>query len=153
SGYAHAPSITSVAYSDDHGATWHVGDVVGRSENRGDEQDVYHNPNETEPVELANGHVLFNIRSGSFRHRKLESESPDGVTGWSKPVFVDDLPAPINFASIMRYSKTPEQDKNRLLYSITSSTNIGRKVPRFDEQHLKRFDMAVFVSYDEGRTW
>jgi sialidase-1 len=150
-GYSHFPSVTSVLYSDDHGATWNAGDIVARSTGTGDNPDVYHNPNETEAVELADGHVLFNIRAPSFRHKRLEAESPDGVNHWTKPVFVDDLTEPIDFGSIVRYSKAP--DRNRLLFSICGGHAVGKKKPTFDEQGFIREDMTVFISEDEGKTW
>lgn len=152
-GYHHFPSITAVLYSDDHGTNWQGGDVVARTTGHGDNPNVYHDPNETVAVQLANGSVLFNLRAPSFRHRRLQSTSPDGVGKWSKPEFVEDLPEPICFGSIARLSEKPRDDKNRLLFSIDGGTAIGRKRKNYDEQGFNREDMTVFLSYDEGRTW
>lgn len=152
-GYHHFPSVTAVLYSDDHGTNWQGGDIVAITTGRGDNPGVYHNPNETVAVQLANGSVLFNLRAPSVRHRRLQSTSPDGVTGWSKPVFVEDLPEPICFGSIERLSETPKEDKNRLLFTIDSGTTIGKTKETYDEQGFNREDMAVFLSYDEGKTW
>jgi sialidase-1 len=152
-GYRHFPSMTGVAYSDDHGETWHAGDIVAKTTGRGGDPGVYHDPNETAAVELADGKVLFNIRAPSARHRRLQSVSADGATGWCKPEFVNDLADPIVFGSLARLSTIPQSDRNRLLFSIDTGTTISKKAKAYDEQGFKREDMAVFMSYDEGKTW
>jgi sialidase-1 len=152
-GYHHRPSLNSVVYSDDHGKTWQAGDNVAKTTGRGDDPTVYHDPNETAAVELADGKVLFNIRAPSARHRRLQSLSPDGASDWSKPEFIEDLPEPIVFGSIVRFSEIPQDDKNRLLFSIDSGTTPGKKAPSYDQQGFQRTDMAIFLSYDEGKTW
>lgn len=151
-GYAHQPSMTALTFSDDDGATWQTGEIVARTTGRGADPAFYHNPNETEAVQLADGSVLFAMRAPSARQRKLLSTSPDGATGWSRPRFAEDLPEPVNFGSIRRLSEKPASDKNRLLYSITGSLETRReKAP--DEKSCQRQDMTVFLSYDEGKTW
>ncbi len=152
-GYHHRPSVNAALYSDDHGTNWHGGDIVAKTTGRGDDPAVYHDPNETVAVELADGKVLFNIRAPSARHRRLQSLSPDGATGWSKPEFVEDLPEPIVFGSIIRFSEMPKDDQNRLLFSIDTGTAPGKKAVSYDQQGFQRTDMAVFLSYDEGKTW
>jgi len=151
-GYSHQPSMAAMTFSDDHGASWQTGDIVARTTGLGTNPAVYHNPNETEAVQLADGSVMFIIRAPSAHQRKVFSLSPNGATDWSKPQFVEDLPEPVNFGSIRRLSKKPTSDKNRLLYSITGSLETRRaKSP--DEKSCKREDMTVFLSYDEGQTW
>ena len=152
-GYAHHPSLTSVTYSDDHGASWHAGDIVAQTTGRGDDPKVYHDPNETSAVQLADGKVLFNIRAPSAHHHRLQSVSADGATGWSKPEFVEDLPDPIVFGSIVRLSEKPHSDQNRLLFSIDTGTAITKKKKDYDDQGFQRTDMGIFMSLDEGKTW
>ncbi len=152
-GYHHYPSVTAVLYSDDHGSNWQGGDIVATTTGRGNDPEVYHDPNETVAVQLANGSVLFNLRAPSSRHRRLQSVSLNGASEWSKPEFVEDLPEPICFGSIERLSEEPKDGKNRLLFSIDAGTTIGRKKKSYDEQGFNREDMTVFLSYDEGRTW
>ena len=89
----------------------------------------------------------------SARHRRLQSISLDGISGWSEPEFVEDLPEPICFGSLARLSEQTGGGKNCLLFSIVSGTAIGRKKNNYDEQGFQREDLAVFLSYDEGRTW
>ena len=131
-GYHHRPSVNAVLYSDDHGKTWQGGDIVARTTGRGDDPNVYHDPNETVAVELADGSVLLNIRAPSARHRRLQSVSPDGATGWSKPEFVEDLPDPICFGGIARLSEKAKSDKNLLLFSIDTGTTHGKKAASKD---------------------
>ncbi len=152
-GYHHAPSITAVLYSDNHGTNWQGGDIVAVGTGSGSDTNLFHNPNETVAVQLADGSVLFNLRTGSWRHRKLQSVSADGVTGWSRPEFIEDLLEPICFPGIARLSEIPPDDKNRLVFSIDTGTKIGKKKPSYDDQGFNREDMGVFVSYDEGKTW
>ncbi len=153
-GYQHHPSITVLIYSDDHGATWKAGDVVAKGTGRGESPEVYHDPNETSAVELADGRVLLNIRAPSMRHRRLQTVSADGVSGWSKPEFVEDLMDPIVFGSIVRLASAPnEKDRQRLLFSIDTGTEITKKAKAGDEQGFKRENLSVFMSEDNGRTW
>jgi len=81
----HRPSVSSLIYSDDHGESWHCGDLVART------TDALRYPSETAAVELSDGRVLFNMRTESDPHRRLVSISPDGVTAWSEPAFDDAL--------------------------------------------------------------
>ncbi|MGC3966856.1 MAG: sialidase family protein [Pirellulales bacterium] len=82
-GHAHRPSVTSTIYSDDHGRTWHAGDIAVPN------TDEWVFPNETVVVELADGRVMLNVRSESKNHRRIVTISPDGATGWSTPKFDD----------------------------------------------------------------
>jgi sialidase-1 len=145
SGHQHSPSVTAVIYSDDAGKTWKRGDIVARSSEGGTPaQEVWHDPNEAEAVQLADGSVLINMRTRTGeRRRRIQSISPDGATGWSKPEFVDDLYEPTCMGSIQRYSKAPLQEKNRLLFSN----------PRPPEGKNQRENLTVSLSYDEGKTW
>lgn len=117
-------------YSDDHGATWHVGDVT-------DGPDA----NEDEVVELTDGRVLLDARQndGDFRRRHL---SADGGTSWGadRP---DSIPITPVDGSMIRYSATRDgHDRDRILFSG----------PR-GEDGLNRNGITVWTSYDEGETF
>ncbi len=143
-GNAHRPSILSLLYSDDHGRTWKAGEVVAR------DGEGAINPNETTAVQLADGRVMFNIRSESKEHRRAVSFSKDGVAGWTRPVFVFDLPEPICMASIVRLSEKP--GRNRLLFS--NPHNLDRASGKVSPgQSRDRKNLSVKLSYDEGQTW
>jgi len=134
-GRRHRPSIMSVIYSDDHGRTWHRGEVVARTDEK------FVNPSETVAVELADGRVMLNIRNECARHRRLVSFSKDGATGWTEPAFDETLFEPICFAGIQRLSAKPEAERNRILFVNPNSGSRARR------------NLTVRLSYDEGRTW
>jgi sialidase-1 len=99
----HRPSVVSLLYSDDHGCTWHAGDIVCR---HGDvvAGAAVVNPSETVMAELADGRVLFNSRSESPRQRRLIASSADGVTGWTDRRWDEALLEPICMASLIRHA-------------------------------------------------
>ncbi|HEX3872141.1 MAG TPA: sialidase family protein [Pirellulales bacterium] len=145
-GHAHRPSVTTTVYSDDHGRTWHRGDIAVPNT----EEWIF--PNETVIVELADGRVMLNVRSESKAQRRLVVISPDGATGWSKPRFDDALLEPICMASIVRYSLSPPADKNRILFA--NPNNLERLDGKEKEGGSRdRRKLSVKMSYDEGATW
>lgn len=116
------------AYSDDHGATWQMGEPVGPG---GDE-------NKT--VELNDGTVMLNNRSKPYR---TIAYSTDG--GATYTPFAQDtaLPDPANNASVMRYAPdAPASDPQSswLLFSNTEDT-------------ASRRNLTVKMSCDNGKTW
>lgn len=141
---AHHPSDNAVIYSDDHGKTWKAGDVVGR--NSAEVVD----PSEAIVVELADGRVMFNSRSESKPHRRIVSYSKNGATGWTKPVFHEQLVEPICAASIVRLSAKP--DRNRLLFANPDNLTRadGDVTPG---KSRERKNLSVKLSYDEGASW
>ena len=141
-GNGHGPSVTSAIYSDDHGRTWHAGEIIGL-----DTPDLI-NPNETVIVQLTDGRVMLNIRSASKANRRAIVVSKDGATRWSKPVFHDQLVDPICMASIIRYSDKP----SRLLF--VNPNNLMRADGKEEPgKGRDRKNVSVRLSYDEGRTW
>jgi sialidase-1 len=145
-GNGHGPSVTSVIYSDDHGRTWRAGEIIGL-----DTPDLI-NPNETVAAQLADGRVLFNMRSVSKANRRAISFSRDGATGWSKAVFDEQLPEPICMASIARLTEKPKDDRNRIIFA--NPDNLTRADGR-DTPGLRRDrkNLTIKLSYDEARTW
>lgn len=145
-GHAHRPSVTATIYSDDHGRTWHRGEIAVP------DTDEWIFPNETVAVELADGRVMLNVRSESKRHRRLVTVSPDGATDWSTPQFDDALLEPICMASILRYSARPQDDKNRILFANPHNLERadGKQVAG---KSRDRRNLSIKLSYDEGQTW
>jgi sialidase-1 len=145
-GHAHRPSVTSTIYSDDHGKTWHRGEIAVP------DTDEWIYPNETVAVELADGRVMLNVRSESNRHRRLVTISPDGAADWSTPRFDDVLLEPICMGSIIRYSARPEDDKNRILFA--NPHNLSRADGReIAGKSRDRRNLSIKLSYDEGKSW
>ena len=146
-GHAHRPSITATIYSDDHGRTWQ------RSEVAVPNTDEYVFPNETAAVELADGRVMLNVRTESKENRRLITTSPDGASGWSRPVFHDELLEPICMASTVRLSQRPPSDKNRLLFSNPNTLDPVPGQKAVAGKNRVRKNVSVKLSYDEGQTW
>lgn len=145
-GHAHRPSVTTSIYSDDGGKSWLRGAIAGP--NTAD----WVIPNETCAVQLADGRVLFNMRSESPTHRRLLVSSPDGATDWSQPKFHDQLLEPICMASMARLSEKPTGNKNRLLFSNPDNLarGDGKEAPG---KNRDRKNVSVKLSYDESATW
>ncbi|MFE2159381.1 exo-alpha-sialidase [Streptomyces lydicus] len=118
------------AYSDDHGASWHLGTPVGPR------------MDENKTVELADGRVLLNSRTSSVS-RRLVAYSRDGGLTYSAPAVDDELIDPANNASLLRYDPAAPARLPRahwLLFSNTASTGA-------------RENLTVRVSCDDGETW
>ena len=143
-GNGHGPSVNSTLYSDDHGATWHVGEIAVP------DTPEFPSANETVAVQLADGRVMLNVRTVSTRNRRVVVISKDGATKWSAPHFQEDLPEPICFASIERLSTKKTGGKNRLLFS--NPDNLAR-VDGKDLASKDRINLTVRLSYDEGASW
>jgi sialidase-1 len=143
----HRPSCVSLIYSDDHGRTWQRGEIVVRSE-------FARNPSETLAVELADGSVLFNIRSEADEHRRLVSVSPDGVSGWSTPRFDSQLLEPVCMASLIRYTwpavGAAAGAPGRILFA--NPDNLERTYANWSPA-CDRKQLAVKLSFDDCRTW
>lgn len=145
-GHAHRPSVTSTIYSDDHGKTWQRGEIAIP------DKPPYRWPNETVVVQLVDGRVMLNARSESDAHRRIQTHSPDGATGWSKPVFNDQLLEPICMGSIVRFSRKPDNDKNRIIFA--NPHNLQRADGKAKEGVSRdRRNLSIKLSYDEGKTW
>ena len=139
-GNAHRPSVTATIYSDDHGQTWHAGDIAVPC------TEQWINPNETVAIELADGRVMLNVRSESKTHRRLVTISPDGAIGWSAPKFDNALLEPICMASLIRF------DAKRILFANPDNLTRadGKETPG---KNRDRKNLSVKLSYDDGQTW
>ncbi len=141
----HRPSVTSVIYSDDHGKTWHAGEIAAR------EEDPLLNPNETIALQLADCRVMLNIRNESAEHRRGITFSADGATGWTKPVYDKTLKEPVCMASILRVSTEKTHGKSRIIFANPDNDRDG--VKRANGHGLFRKNLSIKLSYDEGKTW
>ncbi len=144
-GKSHRPSVASVIYSDDAGATWHRGDIVAHTDER------FRFPSEAVAVELAGGRVLLNMRTESDPRRRLVAVSPDGATGWSEPRFDPALLDPQCMASLIRHSRAPEQDRDCVLFA--NPDTLERTLPGLWANAFDRKRLTVKLSCDECRTW
>lgn len=139
----HKPSAAATIYSDDHGKTWQAGDLC--LPNEGD----FGDPNETTITELSDGRVMLVSRSVSKANRKLVTTSPDGATGWTTPVFHDQLWEPICMAGIVAHPSKP----GTLIYSNPHTLNLEKDGTEVPAGRGKRENLSIKLSHDDGKTW
>lgn len=138
-GNAHRPSVCATLFSDDGGGTWQAGEIVaGRA-------DGVPNPSETAIVESAPGRILLNIRNESPLHRRAAAWSAEGATGWTQPVYVEDLEEPVCMGSLTRLPG------GTLLFANPASL---RPIPERPESiNRQREALSLRISTDQGRHW
>ena len=143
-GNGHHPSVSATVYSDDHGATWHRGEIAVPGTPQ------FPDPSETTAVQLVDGRVMLNVRTEARENRRTVVTSQDGAAHWSPPRLQQDLPDPVCFASIVRLSTRKTGGKSRLLFSNPENLTRadGRETVSKDRQNL-----TIHMSYDEGETW
>ncbi|WP_165734199.1 exo-alpha-sialidase [Polaribacter sp. 20A6] len=113
--------------SDDHGKTWYFIDSPIQP------------ADESKIIELADGTLMINARVNGKGIRYVHTSTDEGKTWETKAV--PELIDPGCNASIIRYTSIEDgYKKNRLLFSNAKSEK-------------GRVNMAVRVSYDEGKTW
>ena len=113
-----------VIYSDDQGATWHLGGSTPE-----------HQVNECEVVELDHGDLLLNMRNYDRKHRtRQQATSRDGGVTWQNQRHVPELIEPICQASIRRL-------RDGVLLFSNPASQTGRE------------RMTLRASFDQGKTW
>jgi sialidase-1 len=135
---SHSPSCVATIYSDDYGKTWQRGAIVA------DTSTVISNPNESMPVQLADGTVLLSIRNPGSIKRRAFSTSSDGIKNWSEVRFEDELFDPTCMASIIALAPQNKNDKAAIVFVNPDSRNI--------EKHPRQ-NLTAKLSYDGGYTW
>jgi sialidase-1 len=115
--------------SDDRGKSWRLGGSADDG------------TNESQVVERADGRLLLNMRNHPPRpeNHRLVATSADGGKTLSRAQADPALIEPPAQASLVRFTRRPAQDRDRLLFSNPAST--------------RRERMTVRVSHDEGATW
>ncbi len=138
----HRPAVVSVLYSLDGGSTFRLGPIIGDTAQAGDF-------NETSAVQLEDGSVMLNIRTGALRddtggyvhpgycYRSI-SVSPDGVGGYSAPYLDKNLLDPVCYGSTAAYNI------EGLPYGVLFVNC---------EHPSKRENLVVKLSLDGGRTY
>lgn len=116
------------AYSDDHGATWKMGNPVGPG---GDE-------NKT--VELSDGRIMLNNRSKPYR---TIAYSTDGGVNYTPFTQDTNLTDPANNASVIRYAPDAPASDPKSKWLLFSNT----------EDSASRRNLTVKMSCDNGKTW
>jgi sialidase-1 len=116
-------------YSDDHGATWHIGASV-----------AVPGSNESSAAQRADGAVVINSRDESGESlARVISISKDGGAHWDSSTVARDLPDPKCEGSMIAVGTGKKQ---RLLFSNADGGRLG-----------VRRNLTVSVSRDGGLTW
>lgn len=119
-------------YSDDHGATWRVGGVVGQE-----------GTNESAVVELGDGTVYLNCRDQHKRGRRVSAWSRDGGETFSEVRFEETLIEPACQGSL-----------ERVRHAGTEGTSGGQDAILFcNPASSARDTLTVRASYDGAQTW
>ncbi len=117
-------------YSDDHGASWMLGGIVGGVD-WGDE---------CQAVEIEDDVVYLSIRSGGGKRLRAYSWSHDGGATWSDVQWHEDVPEPSSCqGSVIRLTDDRRHDRNRVVLANPAGP--------------KRERLTIRLSYDECRTW
>ncbi len=122
--------FSHVIYSDDHGASWHLGGSTPQDK-----------VNECEAVELSGGVLMLNMRNydRSLTSRQT-ARSSDGGLSWAEQQHAAALIEPICQAAIERYCWPSAESAGIVLFSNPASTST-------------RTRMTLRRSYDDAATW
>ncbi|WP_214073157.1 sialidase family protein [Mucilaginibacter sp. dw_454] len=117
-----------IIYSDDHGATWNLGNNTPQD-----------GTNEVTAAELSNGNLMLNIRNADRKkHTRLFTTSTDGGQTWADLQTDTTLIEPVCQGSLLSFS--PSKNKNILLFINPADKR-------------KRANITLRASLDDGKTW
>ena len=146
----HMPSVLSVLYSRDDGASWQMGDILPTT-------DEVFQPNETECAELEDGRVYFSIRHMARYRASAMSES--GYSDFYRYRAEKSLTDPVCFGSVLTCKRdgsellliaSCEHETERRCVAVKASTDGGESFPL----HLLLNEAVggyVECAYDETR--
>lgn len=138
-GNGHGPSSDATMFSDDHGKTWHAGEIAIP------DTPEFPSANETAAVQLADGSVMLNARVPSPRNRRVVVTSADGASHWSAPRYQEDLPDPICAAGFVAL-------RGGRLLLFSNPDNLTRADGK-DVASKDRRNLTIRLSRDQGATW
>jgi sialidase-1 len=124
-------SWTHVIYSDDHGATWHLGGGLDPS------YDVNADSNEASIVETSTGGLYLSIRLQDNTRVRGASFSSDGGMTWSNLTLASALTATQVSGSLLR---------------VNANTVLFAAPDNYDNANV-RHAMTIWVSTDDMQTW
>ena len=112
--------------SDDHGATWRMGGLVGPG------------ADENKVVELADGRLMLNSRAKPYRKIAWSGDGGETWSGWrDEPQLID----PANNGAIIRYDDAARDARSRWLLFINT------------EHPTQRRNLVLKLSCDNGTSW
>lgn len=129
--------MAASAFSDDHGETWTLGDLIGAATHG-------FSPNENKVAALADGRLLLHSRG---MPRRLCATSDDGGATWSALFPVADLPDPGDNGSLVRFDGLPS------VTSLASGATDSWLLATNNHDTALRRNTVVSLSTDNGSTW
>ncbi|BCW60357.1 sialidase family protein [Arthrobacter sp. StoSoilB20] len=128
--------MAASAFSDDHGETWVLGELIGDGPSG-------IGPNENKVVCLDDGRLLLHSRATPCR---LWSVSENGGHSWSLLQPVEDLPDPSDNGSLTRFDGRPG-------VSLPESGTSGWLLSSNNQDPQLRRNTVLSLSIDNGATW
>ncbi|MFK4637748.1 sialidase family protein [Paenarthrobacter histidinolovorans] len=129
--------MAASAFSDDHGETWQLGELIGPGT-------TGVGPNENKVVCLDDGQLLLHSRATPCR---LSAVSEDGGQTWSPLQPVPDLPDPSDNGSLARFDGLPAVHAPG-----SAETSTWLLASNNHDPHLRR-NTVLSLSPDNGATW
>ncbi len=129
--------MAASAYSDDHGDTWTLGELIGARTHG-------HAPNENKVAALQDGRLLLHSRGTP---RRLAAISDDGGATWSALRPVEDLPDPGDNGSLVRFDGLPS-----LAFPAGDATGPWLLATNNQDTALRR-NTVISLSTDNGTNW
>ncbi|MET4145358.1 sialidase family protein [Arthrobacter sp. UYCo732] len=129
--------MAASAYSDDHGESWTLGELIGAATHG-------LSPNENKVAALQDGRLLLHSRGTP---RRLAATSDDGGATWSALLPVEDLPDPGDNGSLVRFDGLPSVDS--LAEEATGSWLLATN----NHDTALRRNTVLSLSTDNGRSW
>jgi sialidase-1 len=129
--------MAASAFSDDHGETWTLGELIGAA-THGD------SPNENKVAALADGRLLLHSRGTP---RRLAATSDDGGATWSALVPVEDLPDPGDNGSLVRFDGQPS------VTAFSAGVTDAWLLATNNHDTALRRNTVLSLSPDNGRSW
>lgn len=129
--------MAASAYSDDHGDTWTLGELIGARTHG-------HAPNENKVAALQDGRLLLHSRGTP---RRLAATSDDGGATWSALRPVEDLPDPGDNGSLVRFDGLPSVPF--LSHDATGSWLLATN----NHDTALRRNTVLSLSTDNGLSW
>lgn len=128
--------MAASAFSDDHGETWTLGDLIGPGP-------AGVGPNENKVVCLDDGRLLLHSRATPYR---MSAVSEDGGQTWSPLQPVPELPDPSDNGSLARFDGLPGSA------GAAPETSSWLLASNNQDPHLRR-NTVLSLSTDNGATW
>jgi sialidase-1 len=129
--------MAASAFSDDHGVSWTLGELIGAGTHG-------FSPNENKVAALPDGRLLLHSRGTP---RRLSATSDDGGATWSALLPVEDLPDPGDNGSLTRFDGQPSV--TRFAGDDTGSWLLATN----NRDTSLRRNTVLSLSTDNGHSW